>query len=174
MFIIAGTHGLSSANLDDALKNIKTPNHTIFTKETVPVLRDLILGISVIFSCQVALQTFIITIASKTKYLQSIKQTRPLLAVLCWCLAFCNFFKWLDSSLNLSSVAHTNPVKELVFSRSTSVVIARSLFPMILFYRFHSVHLLFETGLHLHSVQPEEELRNMDDDSEILTSTDTT
>ena len=130
LFIIFGTHGLSSSNIKEALKNIDDPDHTIFTEETVPTLQVLICSISVVYAIQATSQTFNIIYAnnSKVEFRNSFDQAQPILSLLCYCLAVCNGLKWIDSSLTLSSVGHTNPIKELVFSRMTWLAISRFYF----------------------------------------------
>ena len=165
LFIISGTHGLSSSYLKEALKNIDDPDHTIFTEETIPTLQGLICSISVVYVIQATAQTFLMIFANNN----TLSYSNPTISWLCYFLAVCNFFKWADSSLTLSSVGHTNPIKELVFSRMTWLTISRFLFPMMLFYRLHSVHLLYEAGVKQLSDKPSE-TKPMQQDEEKQTS----
>ena len=148
LFIVVGTHGLSSSNLEDALKNIATPNNTLFTNGTVPLLTVLVCSISVFSVVEVTLQTFIIIIANSDSvhFCSSISRAQPMMSMICWCLAFVNALSWLDCSLTRNVVGHTNPIKELVFTEGKWETISEVLLPIVMFYQHHSVHLLYTAG----------------------------
>lgn len=111
-----------------------------------------------LFFIQVALQTFIIVFGlNVTKYkhktggtTNNARQNREgqgEMVKISWIryMAICNFTVWLYSCLLLSNLSNTDPIAELGFSERWPEI-SRSVYPMMLFYRLHSMHLLDEAA----------------------------
>ena len=64
-------------------------------------------------------------------------------------LAISNGFKWFSGSMILGCIRETDPIKKYAFTMQTWISISRTVYPMLLFYRLHSVHLTWHVADHL-------------------------
>ena len=154
LFTIAGVSTIADEEQrNEALAIRYNETHTVFhCKSTIADTGLLSITVSCILTVEVLLQTTLIIFASNMP--NDIDEERlRMLKKLCTYLAVGNLFEWFDSSLTLGSVKHTDPIKEIVYSKKTWTVLSRCIFPMMLFYRFHSGHLLW----HVNHVEASEE-----------------
>jgi len=106
----------------------------------------------VIGMLQIGLQTFLILNMSKSlnecNFKEKLKNfsTRKKSAFIefLWYVCVCNVFKWVtDSFIEGHFLVITGSTK-LVFGESTWTAITQASYPLVLFYRFHSGHMIFE------------------------------
>jgi len=101
---------------------------------------------------QIAMQTLLILIMKENvnnhfpidlNYLTTKKQNIFLQSL--WYLCACNFFKWVtDSFIEGHFFLKSSETKTLVFGDTTWTAITQTTYPLVLFYRFHSVHMILE------------------------------
>jgi len=101
---------------------------------------------------QVGLQTFFILNMSeslnernfkeKLKNFSSKKKTAFIEFL--WYMCVCNFFKWVTDSFIEGHFLVITGSMTIVFGESTWTAITQTCYPLVLFYRFHSVHMILE------------------------------
>jgi len=101
---------------------------------------------------QVGLQTFFILNMSESlnerNFKEKLKSFSPrkrtaFLKCLCY-VCVCNLFKWITDSFIEGHFLIITGSAELVFGKSTWTAITQTCFPLVLFYRFHSWHMILE------------------------------
>lgn len=141
-------------------------NHTVnFEKKTIPHPLPIVENVGVlyyigIFSLidhlvlvfQVIFQTMLLIggqYASKsTSPIRSIKSE------FLWYIAVCNAARWVTDSFFDTTVSQINPIKQIVYPADMWIVISRALFPLMLFYQFHSAHLCYALKHRLYPDRP--------------------
>ena len=96
---------------------------------------------------QIAIQTFILLVSQETKkdevrWSHNESRSKYFLKEIFRYLCVCNFFKWFTDSFIEGHFLKNSEAKTLVFGEPTWTGITQSAYPLVLFYRFHSVHML--------------------------------
>lgn len=145
LFNVVGSDGILEEESLNKLIADMDPDSSIFTVVTAKVLGTLSMSISVLFILQATLQTAIVIFGNNVRRIRPYTGRDKKIALF-WSLVIGNLSIWFGSTLLLGSVRYTDPIKELVFSKQTWIVISRCVYPMLLFFRLHSCHLLYVAG----------------------------
>lgn len=105
----------------------------------IHVIGGLVFTNSLLVLPQVICQTMLLIIGQRAK--RTTQTSSEWKQEMLWYLAICNGSKWVLDSLINGSVSKNNPAKAVVFSGLTWKAISKSISPLHLFYRFHSMHL---------------------------------
>lgn len=146
-----GSTGIIDTSIREELINRISPNKTIFDSSSALTIGTLSLVTSVFFTLQVMIQTAIIILGGSID--KPVSQCKKAI-ILFECLGWFNVCIWANSTLLLSTIKVTDPIKNLVFAKDTWIAISRCVYPMMLFYRLHSKHELHEAGDNLFGEKP--------------------
>ena len=96
---------------------------------------------------QIALQTFLLVLAKSNhnttiNWRENQERKKYLFKETLWYLCVCNFSKWVTDSFVEGNLLKNSEAKNLVFGSQTWTGITQSVYPLVLFYRFHSVHMI--------------------------------
>lgn len=97
---------------------------------------------------QISIQTLLLILArvkegSRVQWETGDARKKYFLKEILWYLCVCNFSKWVTDSFIEGRFLKESQVKDLVFGGETTwTAITQSTYPLVLFYRFHSVHMI--------------------------------
>jgi len=157
VYLYFGLLGASAAFNQNSVDTMMTQvtNHTgsyICNESMLQEISYVNFFTNIIDIVQIAMQTLLILIMKENvnnhlpidlNYLTTNKQKIFLQSL--WYLCACNFFKWVtDSFIEGHFFLKSSETKTLVFSETTWTAITQTTYPLVLFYRFHSVHMILE------------------------------
>ncbi|KAF6021304.1 hypothetical protein EB796_020387 [Bugula neritina] len=157
VYLYFGLLGASAAFNQNSVDTMMTQvtNHTgsyICNESMLQEISYVNFFTNIIDIVQIAMQTLLILIMKENvnnhlpidlNYLTTKKQKIFLQSL--WYLCACNFFKWVtDSFIEGHFFLKSSETKTLVFSETTWTAITQTTYPLVLFYRFHSVHMILE------------------------------
>lgn len=95
---------------------------------------------------QIGAQTLLLFLAESSisvlTWCEDRSKKKSLLRELLWYLCVCNFAKWVTDSFIEGHFLKNSEAKTLVFGSTRWTAITQSTYPLVLFYRFHSVHMI--------------------------------
>lgn len=107
---------------------------------TLQIVGAMAITESIVMIAQVILQTAVLISSSKSK--QGYKPSLPGQELL-WCIAVYNATIWIMDSFLSMRLSKISPIKELVYPEQTWTIVSKTLYPLIIYYRFHSAHLYY-------------------------------
>jgi len=144
VYLYFGLLGASAAFNQNSVDTMMTQvtNHTgsyICNESMLQEISYVNFFTNIIDIVQIAMQTLLILIMK-----ENVNNHLPIdLNYLTLCA--CNFFKWVtDSFIEGHFFLKSSETKTLVFSETTWTAITQTTYPLVLFYRFHSVHMILE------------------------------
>lgn len=147
--MLASTAGFNSDKLETMVEmesNI-TEHYIPLSKDALSEISWLTFFINIIDILQIAIQTFILILAESNQgnriaWRVGGKRKKHWFKEILWYLCVCNFSKWVTDSFIEGHFLQISEAKDLVFGAKVWTAITQSAYPLVLFYRFHSVHMI--------------------------------
>lgn len=144
--LLAATSAFNKEKLDEMIHNAPNTTHPEkFQAESALTFVTNTLDIT-----QISMQTFVLILTTAPGPLRWCSETtrskrmKYIITEILYYLSVCNAAKWVTDSFVEGHYLRLSEAKILVFGKSTWTAITQATYPLVLFYRFHSVHMILK------------------------------